>query len=411
MVLQEPSKTVQPGRIHDVDALRGFALFGIFVVNIAFMASAYPGNLVTDPSFASPADDAARFLVAGLFSMKFYLLFAFLFGYSFTLQMNAAQRAGSRFTARMLRRILGLFLLGAINTVVLYSGDILTTYAIACLVLLAMHRVSDGVALKVAGALYGVVLLSLIASTIFIDRAALMPAESDALATAATQTQAMRGSLSEIVTYHLDGLELLVLQAVSLQGPTALAMFLLGMVAGRRGLFAGVTGNEAILRRVQFIGFPAGLAGGLTFAAMGADTSTAAVAVSLMTAPFLAAAYVATLLRVLHSRRGRGVGRALAPAGKMALTNYLLQSVIGLVLFTGIGFGLAGSVGPIGLLVLSVAAFGAQMAASAWWLSRHRYGPVEWGLRWLTNASRPHWRHQNRAARDQVSSGRRRNVR
>src|SRR5690625_6689123 len=89
-----PSLTAPPRRIHDVDALRGFALLGIFVVNITFMASAYPGNLVDDPLFATPPDDAARLIVAVLFSMKFYLLFSFLFGYSFVLQMESAQRAG-----------------------------------------------------------------------------------------------------------------------------------------------------------------------------------------------------------------------------------------------------------------------------------------------------------------------------
>ncbi|MGO1975535.1 MAG: hypothetical protein ACTH2Q_21475, partial [Propionibacteriaceae bacterium] len=100
------------GRVHDVDALRGFALLGIFAVNITFMASAYPGNLVEDPSFISPLDGAARFVVAALFSMKFYLLFSFLFGYSFVLQMDAAERAGTAFVPRMLRRVLGLFVLG-----------------------------------------------------------------------------------------------------------------------------------------------------------------------------------------------------------------------------------------------------------------------------------------------------------
>src|SRR5699024_7935120 len=109
---QRTTVTDHANRINDVDALRGFALFGIFVVNIAFMASAYPGNLVDDPSFGSLVDDAARFMVSALFSMKFYLLFAFLFGYSFTLQMDAARRAGRRFLPRMLRRVLGLFVLG-----------------------------------------------------------------------------------------------------------------------------------------------------------------------------------------------------------------------------------------------------------------------------------------------------------
>ena len=378
-------------RIHDVDALRGFALFGIFVVNITFMASGFAGNLVDDPAFDSPVDNAARFVLSALFSMKFYLLFSFLFGYSFTLQMAAASRAGADFSARMRRRILGLFLLGIVHIVVLYSGDVLTTYAIACLVLLVMCRVTDSTALRAAGGIYALVLVSLGGSAVLLDRSSFMPTDAEAMSNAHDQTQAMRGSLGEIIGQHLDGIGLLVVQAVSLQGPTALAMFLLGMVFGRRGLFTDIAGHGTVLRRIQFIGFPVGLAGGIAYAALGGDAVTSAVFVSVATAPFLTAAYVATLLRVLHRPRRRLLGGALATAGRMALTNYLMQSLIGLLLFTGLGFGLAGEIGPAGLMVISVAVFGFQTVISAVWLAGHKYGPVEWLLRWLTNWQRPGW--------------------
>jgi uncharacterized protein len=67
------------GRLHDVDAVRGFALLGIFVVNVTFMASGYPGNLVTDPDFGSGLDDAVRAFSSVFVDMKFYVLFSFLF--------------------------------------------------------------------------------------------------------------------------------------------------------------------------------------------------------------------------------------------------------------------------------------------------------------------------------------------
>src|SRR5690625_5305444 len=131
---QRASLTAPPPRLHAGDARRGFALLGIFVVNITVMASAYPGNLVDAPLFSTPPDDAARLIVAVLFSMKFYLLFSFLFGYSFVLQMESAQRAGQAFAPRMLRRILGLFLLGAAHIVLLYGGYVLPTSAGAAMV-------------------------------------------------------------------------------------------------------------------------------------------------------------------------------------------------------------------------------------------------------------------------------------
>lgn len=377
------------GRVHDVDALRGFALLGIFAVNITFMASAYPGNLVDDPAFASPLDGAVRFVVAALFSMKFYLLFSFLFGYSFVLQMDAAERAGSAFVPRMLRRAVGLFALGAGHMVLLYGGDVLTTYAVVCLVLLAMHRVRDRTALRTAGVIYAVVIASLVGSALLLDRSAFMPGHDEALATAAGQTQAMLGSPAEIIGHHVGGLDLLVLQAVSLQGPTALAMFLLGMVAARRRLFSDIGDRALLLRRTQRLGFPVGLAGGAVYAALGADASTWATAVSVLTAPFLTAAYVATLVRLMHTPGAGWMRMALAPVGRIALTNYLAQSVVGMILFTGVGLGLAGRASPPMLLLLAVAVFAGQSVMSAWWLKRHRYGPAEYVLRWFTTWRRP----------------------
>lgn len=377
------------GRIHDVDALRGFALLGIFVVNITFMASAYPGNLVEDPAFSSPLDSVARFVVAALFSMKFYLLFSFLFGYSFVLQMEAAKRAGAAFVLRMLRRVVGLFVIGVGHIVILYSGDVLTTYAVICLILLAMYRVRDRTALITAGVMYGVVTLSLVISAAFLDREMFMPSHSEALLEAASQTQAMLGSPADIIGHHVAGLDLLVIQAASLQGPTALAMFLLGMVAARRRFFSGLTDRSVLLRRIQWVGFGVGLPGGVLYALLGGDTNTWATAVSVVTAPLLTAAYVATLVRAMHAPWGRKLRGALAPVGRVALTNYLGQSLAGLVLFSGVGLGLAGQVSPPILIVLALVVFAVQAAISAWWLQRHRYGPAEYLLRCFTNWSRP----------------------
>ncbi|GAA1531817.1 DUF418 domain-containing protein [Actinomadura kijaniata] len=379
-------------RIGDVDALRGFALLGIFLVNITFMASGYPGNLVDDPDFASPLDDAVRMTSSVFVDMKFYLLFSFLFGYSFTLQMDAAARAGARFGPRMLRRVGGLFALGALHIVFLYGGDVLTTYAVVCLVLLLMRNVRDRTALWTAAGLYAAVLLSLVAGALLVDRSAFLPARAEALANAEQTTRALLGGWGDIIGEHLAGLPLLVVQAVSLQGPAALAAFLVGMVVGRRGLLVGVRGDEPVLRRIQAVGFPVGIAGGVLYAVGGGNADTFAVAASFATAPLLTAAYVATLLRVVHAPWGGAVRDALAPAGRMALTNYLGQALAGLLVFTGIGLGLAGALSPLETLGVAVVVFALQLAASAWWLRGHRYGPAEWLLRWVTNARRPAWR-------------------
>ena len=101
----------------------------------------------------------------------------------------------------------------------------------------------------------------------------------------------------------------------------------------------------------------------------------------------LAAAYVATLFRIFA--RAPRFAEELAPAGRMALTNYLGQSLLAVLVFTGVGLGLVGRVGPATVLLVAVAIFAVQLWFSRWWLARHRYGPVEWVLRAVTNAERP----------------------
>ncbi|CAM4518615.1 DUF418 domain-containing protein [Nocardia ninae] len=379
-------------RIYDVDALRGFALLGIFIVNITFMSSGYPGNLATDPAYTAPLDDLVRALSSVFIDMKFYLLFSFLFGYSFTLQTIAAARAGAAFEPRMLRRIAGLFVLGVLHIVFLYGGDVLTTYALACLVLFWMRGVTDRTALRVVAAMYAFVLASLLLSGLLLDTSAMLPSATEAQANGRQATEALLGGWGDIIGEHLAGLPLLVLQAVTLQGPTALAMFLLGLIAGRRKLLAQVRGDEPILRRIQWIGFPVGLAGSVLYTLGGGTGTALPVAVSVATAPLLAAAYVATLLRMMHSPRTAWLRTALAPAGRIALTNYLGQSLIGLLLFTGVGLGAAGSLSPLATLAVALLVFAAQLAVSAAWLRRYRYGPAEWLLRWITNGRRPAWR-------------------
>src|SRR3990167_8314845 len=118
------------GREHAIDALRGFALLGILMVNAGSFASTYFGVGVSDPAFSRPVDHAVRWLVRFFFETKFYLLFSMLFGYSFALQMDAAQRTGSAFVPRFLRRLLGLALLGLVHAWLLFAGDILVTYAL-----------------------------------------------------------------------------------------------------------------------------------------------------------------------------------------------------------------------------------------------------------------------------------------
>ncbi|MFD0467119.1 DUF418 domain-containing protein [Nonomuraea thailandensis] len=138
--------------------------------------------------------------------------------------------------------------------------------------------------------------------------------------------------------------------------------------------------------RIQWIGFGLGLPGGVLLAVTagrpGAWELVGTAATTVTSVP-LAAAYMVTLLRV--TRRFPAVGRALAPAGRMAASNYLGQSVLCCLVFTGYGLALAGRLSPLAVMGVALVIYTILLGLSAWWLRTHRYGPVEHVLRRVTN--------------------------
>lgn len=387
------------GRLAHVDALRGFALFGILIVNIGVFSSPFYGAGVADPVYSRPLDLGVRWLIAWLFETKFYLLFSFLFGYSFTLQMAAAERGQAAFAPRFLRRLAGLAVLGLAHAVLFYQGDILVTYALLGLGLLGCRSMAPQRALHVA--LWLIVLTASVWALLgwlsFLD-----PVPAGYLAQYKAQAlaaiEAYRGDIGTTIAQHIHELTTSVwFMVLFVQGPFVFAMFLVGYALGRRNTLADPWARPGVLWLLCALGLLPGLAGSALYATSslpfaGAAWELPGLAADLLTAPLLSMSYAALFLLAL---RTRVLGRALmwmAPAGRMALSNYLMQSVICAFLFTGWGLRLFASVSPLATVGIAVAIFAAQLPWSAWWLRHHAYGPVEWLLRALTIGALPPWR-------------------
>lgn len=392
-----PNARLAAARIASVDALRGFALLGILVVNIAFLASGYRMAGMAEPAFQSPLDWTVRFTVTLLVENKFYLLFSFLFGYSFTLQVDSAARQGRPFGPMFLRRLAGLLLIGLAHAVLLFPGDILTTYAAVGLALLIFRKLRPKAAVVLAVMLtamlaLGFVLLALLA-TFGLDMGGTV---ADSAAEATKADTALAASALQIISEHLRKLSLIIVFRVLFQGPAVLAACLIGLAVGKLGAMRDLSAHTGTLRKLQWTGFTVGLAGAFiytTSAWHGTMHKFWGEAVDLVTAPLLAAAYAATFLRVLPYMPR--IARALAAPGRMALSNYLAQSLICSLIFTGYGLALVDRVSPPLEVLIALGVFVCQVFYSHWWLKRHRYGPVEWLLRFLTywrkpGPSRPH---------------------
>lgn len=380
-------------RQSSLDALRGFALLGILVVNIIAFATPYYGTGVPDPMAQSRVSQAVMVGIALLFEWKFYLLFSFLFGYSFTLQMQSAERDGKAFVPRMLRRLIGLWVLGLLHGVLLFHGDILTTYAVMGAVLLMLRSRADKTLAKLAvGLIVGTATVwAIIGVLSVLDVDATR--DSKALADVTAALTAFRSTPSGVIAQHVEELKGVWVVTALMQAPTALAMFLMGCIAGRRGLFSAsspTAGTSKLYKQCLIAGTCVGLPAAVAYAygttrLAGTPWDLLGLSLSLLTAPLLTAAYIGGMQLLFRSRRGQWWLRVLAPAGRMALSNYLMQSLVCSVVFLAYGFRMMGQVGPLGTLLIAFAIFAVQTVISRWWLRHFAYGPVEWLLRAVTH--------------------------
>jgi uncharacterized protein len=388
-----------------LDVLRGFALYGVLLANLVWLTTDMvlaDARLQALPT--AQVDPIARALVAFFIDGKFYTMFAFLFGLGFALQIQRAERRGGTIVSVYIRRLSVLLFIGAIHIALIWYGDILLLYAELGFALLLFRRARPTASLLVLALVLALFARATFTSYHAVTKAPEMSqgvsdAEKDVAAKVARLTALLSGYprvIRENVAIHWH--EMVVRGFIFLALPQIFARFLFGLYVGKRGIVERVAQFVPLMRRAlpwlvgtAVIGNGVGLVHRWFEQQRHMELSAswwAIATIPLAEAGILAlsAAYVCTVCVLFYSStRWQQRLSHLAPVGRMALTNYLTQSALYLVLFTGAaGFQLLGNVGPAICLVLSVVIFGGQMAVSRWWLRRYRFGPVEWVWRTLT---------------------------
>ena len=373
-------------RIHILDILRGFAIFGILAVNIGGFASLsfYPGYVAAAaPWYDELAHSVMLFLAEG----KFYTIFSFLFGLGFSVQLARAQARGRDVRSFYPRRLWVLLGLGLLHSLLFWIGDILRLYALLGFALLAFRNrpVRTLVIWAAVFLALGFVILGLAGGPVGGGE------EIPGLDVIALARQVYSGDsfLAVVVFQALAGVISFLLIAVA-QGGTVMALFLLGLLAGRMGLFERLPENRPLLKRVIVWGLPVGLAFNALFVL--AENSWLATLGFTLGAPVLAAVYVSTLSLLSLTPTGARLLAPLGQVGRMALSNYVLQSVVCAFIFNGYGLGLFEQVGAAGLWGITLAIYLLQIPLSNGWLARFQFGPLEWVWRSLTYGERQPWR-------------------
>ncbi|MBP5486057.1 MAG: DUF418 domain-containing protein [Bacteroidales bacterium] len=369
-----------------LDALRCFAILGICLANFPEFSL----WTFSDPDGWTHTDKVTRVVQTFLIDGKFYTLFSLLFGMGFSIQLeNAGQK-----TRTFYRRMVVLFFIGLIHLLFLWSGDILMLYATMGMLLPLFKRLETRKILIWGGAF---LVLPVICEAIFGTKL------SDPLLDEQWRICALYGIteanfgtwLAEITGYrgmlqflHQGAVERMWEFVVSYRFFKVLGLFLIGYGVGRMKVFADLSRHRGMLKKVLSYGLLLGVPASIfyTLSSMKGEPFGATVhsLFYLLGVYPMGFAYAAGF-SLLFNRSQEGHGwQILAKAGRMACTNYLSQSVIGVLIFYGIGFGLGAKVGLLATEAIAVGVLALQIAFSALWLKFFNYGPVEWVWRMLT---------------------------
>lgn len=400
-------------RISTLDALRGFALLGILIMNMpSFNMPIY--RSVAPDQWTMWWDRAAQVVTDVLFAGKFNGMFSMLLAVGFTIQLQRlSERVPEKAVATYLRRLAWLFIFGLIHSC-LWGGDVLHMYAILGLFLLAFRNLSDRaiIGLVIFSLIYpvieGVILLNI---TTPADTQRVVSFMKDLVASdyAAVESGsfwvAVQQSLRTWSATYTSPMSWYVVPRIYI---TLLTTALLGLLLGRRRFFQDVASYLPLVSRVQWWTLGAGVAMGAVYAFWSATVEQRqeptvwrlfAGMCFRLSRLSLMAFYVCLIIRAMHSDRWQRTLQLFVSMGRMPLTNYLMQTLIGMIIFAGWGLGYYGQVGPaLGVAISLAIFFVIQVPLSRLWLSKFQMGPIEYLWRVLTYGKLPSMRKATQGA-------------
>jgi len=391
-------------RVTMLDTIRGFAIFGILVVNMQYFYQPMFSLMLGFQETGSVWDKYSTLLIKFLFEGKFYVIFSALFGYGIAIFLSKPLTEGMSILPVVRRRLGVLLLVGILHLVFLWTGDILIFYSIFGFVLLLFIKVSNKGLIKWAAWLVSIpiVLMTLAwflgfifmqapeAASVYEARIAEAVSNLRNLVDDATQVYST-GTFGEMVSMRLSEYQFLI-PGVLFFYPVVLAMFMLGLLGGRLRFMENYSERLPFFRKALWIGLAVGLPFSLIYAYSFIKVDPIAMdfysvlhtAGHALGGIFMGLFYVSALVLLASKNKLKTFSAWMAPVGQMALTNYLLHSIICTTIFYGYGFGLYGQIGAFQGLLIAIAIFMAQIPLSRFWLSRFHYGPFEWVWRTLT---------------------------
>lgn len=374
----------QRERIVTIDVIRGFALIGIFLVNMPTFHS--PVYLDIFPEY-NGVDYWLQILLQMFVQTKFYTIFSFLFGLGFYIFMSRAEEKGLKVNRLFSRRLFILLLFGVVHTVFLWFGDILHTYALAGFLLLLFYKRKPKTILIWAFSLVSVFYLLnsssyLVPAPMFEEIMGQMEQENEGKMGEYVEMYES-GSYLEWVSYRIGAEILPRLSQEFFIIIEVLALFLFGLYAGKVGIFQSYTTHRKKIKGVWLTTFIlsiplAGMVAALKMNVVdhGVYQQISVQLFTGLSGVTLCFFYITSIILLMQKEIWQKLLRPLGFMGQMALTNYLLQTLISVFIFLGLNF--YGKVSLTEGTIIAIVILIFQIIISRVWMKHFRFGPMEW---------------------------------
>ena len=383
-----------------MDVLRGFAILGIFIANLGSGLSWYNESAhMTGPMLMEGWDHKMLFLHHMFIEGKFYSIFSLLFGWGIALQIKRGLAKDINPIPTIRRRLFFMLILGAVHLLI-WNGDIVFFYAMLGFLLIPLRKFSNKT-LLVTGAV--LILTPILFYWLKMEYPVLnYPAEKmNELGIKVTSNMLpikseedymalmQHGSWWDQFKVNVGGVffrygYLFFVSRI----PKVVGMFLIGYVIGRTDFYKNIVQHKKLLYYLIGIGIVVGLPANYYLAyymawhdgdyyGLKTNGLYQTIFYAFGVVP-LALLYVSVFMLSFQANTGRKILSVLAPVGKMAFSNYIMQSLIGNFVFLGAGLGYMGTVGPVYYTMFGILVFIGQIIISTIWLKYFNYGPLEW---------------------------------
>ncbi|MBO3076497.1 DUF418 domain-containing protein [Mammaliicoccus vitulinus] len=361
-------------RIFSIDALRGFSLLGILMMNI--LTFAYPYQIINPFEFFQH-QDGALFKISSLFIVaSFYPIFAFLFGYGLSMMYQNSIEKGLDYYPMIIRRLSFLLLLGVIHGIFIFYGDILATYALLGFIAIIFVKLKPQYSLVALSIGFSILILLYILPVVLLQDVTQVENFVGIQELERVNNILASADYLSIVGFNLKYFGLNISNIIFVGPFSILPIMLFGIYAQQTNWLNKIRNHKNLYTVIGLVIFVLGLAIKMIQIILEGSMSSQLIS-QMVGGPIVALSYIIFFVLLCESATARKILNPLQYIGKLSLTTYISQSVICIIIFYGIGFNYYGKLPVFTIYTMSIVIYAVQLLLSYLYLKRFKQGPLE----------------------------------